>query len=383
VSGSEIRSKPIAFLAPIDQLIEEIKTIFQIQSHQANIPLTGKLADLQGIPVVKFKDSPWSVVYWSIGRASIIQDNCSTLSEKLSTKVLNLVEEDHSGWIKWFFYEKANELEIAERQVYSEDCEEIVFESSLRPDLEFDEDDTDETRNGFNQAVEDLLVDQKISIPDLDLELDSANIERIDLLVKPDFPLGMQECYNWIRQGHLEYSILGVKAPIDSVVQSLLDHSYIQSVEKQVQGDQSIIDLCRDRPNGVRPVIQPASNDWTIVYWAISYWEDLTKMAIDLSSELRTRVVVWGEEDTSSAFGYDIYENGEELERVEYCPGEDLMFSSKIREEPEFDDFETAEWIVVNRFINEIFIQEGIYIPSCDLAASDSYLSRVDFVLRK
>jgi hypothetical protein len=59
------------------------------------------------------------------------------------------------------------------------------------------------------------------------------------------------------------------------------------------------------------------------------------------------------------------------------------MFSSKIREEPEFDDFETAEWIVVNRFINEIFIQEGIYIPSCDLAASDSYLSRVDFVLRK
>ena len=86
--------------APMDDLISELQGIFQIQSHQSNLPLTGNLSDLPGIPVVKFNNNPWSAVYWSIGRAPILQYDCGTLSGKLNTRVLHLIESDTSGWVE-------------------------------------------------------------------------------------------------------------------------------------------------------------------------------------------------------------------------------------------------------------------------------------------
>jgi hypothetical protein len=53
---------------PVEELVTELQNRFRIEDWQHNIERKGKLSDLVGVPIVKFKDSPWSIVYWSIGR---------------------------------------------------------------------------------------------------------------------------------------------------------------------------------------------------------------------------------------------------------------------------------------------------------------------------
>lgn len=113
----------------MDELIPELQRVFRIQGHQARLPLTGKLSDLQGVPVVKFKDNPWCVVYWEIGRAPLLREDCRTLSGKLKTKVMHLTEQDTSKWVEWFCYENQNDVEFAEWMIYDDS---VYFESSLR-----------------------------------------------------------------------------------------------------------------------------------------------------------------------------------------------------------------------------------------------------------
>jgi hypothetical protein len=360
---------------PIDDLVAALPGIWRIESHQANLPLQGKLSDLAGVPIVKFKDSPWVVVYWSMGRSAILQTDCTTLSDKINTTVVYIKEDKVERGVEWFVMEEGEEVESA-AFCYGEEL--LYFESSLREDLDFEEfEDAAEQRVALDQAFDELLTEQQIWLPGMDLELSAPEIERVDLLILPEQPLGTQDFFNWINQGHCEYSIFAVKAPLTTVAEALEEQAWIKDWEPNVESDESIYEAL---PQGWLPIVQPTSNPWTVVYWAVGYWENVSPIAQKLSSILATRVTTWAEEDTSGAFGYEIYENGKELEHVECCP--EMQFSSSIREEPEFDNFDEAEWQVMRRFIHETFIQEGVYIPSWDLAISDPVLERVDFVLR-
>jgi hypothetical protein len=368
--------------APIDQLVTEIKGIFQIQSHQANIPLTGNLSDLRGIPVVKFKDSPWIVVYWSIGRATLLRNDCNMLSEKLAGNVVNLTEKDTSGWVEWFFHQDGEEMEFADRM--HDDT--VYFESSLRDDLDFDElaeelDDPSEIRGEIDKAITELLIQKNIVIPGLDFEINQSIIERIDLLQISEHPLGMKEFQDWINQGHPEYAVFAVRAPIEAVGQMLTKEGYASDRRPQVQSTDSLMEIIPDDNYKWKPVIQPAANSWTVLYWAVSYWTDLESICQKIASRLETRVISLREEDTSCSVCYTIYERDQLVELVSWCPGEDLYFQSEIRNEPELDDFSSSEGNVINRFINETFIAEGVYIPSLDLKVSDPFLDRVDLLL--
>lgn len=361
---------------PIDTLIPALQKIFYIQRHDANVPRSRTLSELKGVPVVKFKDNPWCVVYWSVGRSTLLSRDCRSLSQTLNTQVLNLMEKGTTPGTEWSFHENFEELEGAD---WMHDNT-IYFRSQFKGRPNFERVKASEVPSLIDRTVDELLCEQGIEITGLDLDLSDPRIERVDLLGIPEFPLGMKEFQNWMYEGHPEYAVFAVKAPIDQVVQTLTDQSKIKDWEKQIEGEGSIWSTLSGKFSQGFPIIQLKDNPWTVVYWNVGGWTDLSDLCKACSSQLKAKVIAFEEEDTSAAFGYQIYENGTEIEQFEYF--EELFFKSEIREEPEFDDFTISEHDTMNGFINQVFIEEGIYIPNWDLPISDPNLERVDRVLR-
>jgi hypothetical protein len=367
----------MAAQASVDALVQELQNLFPIiQSHQPNVPLEGKLADLQGIPIVKFKDNPWCVIYWSVGRSLLLHNDCQMLSNRMNTKVLNLMERDRSGWTEWFLYENSETLESAQWMTHDDS---VYFESSLKNRTKLRLKKSSDIRSVIDKSIDELLPQQGIKIPDLNLDLADSRIERVDLLVMPEFPLGMKDFQNWIYQGHPEYAIFAVKAPIDQVAQALVDHGFATKWQQHLQAP-CLGDVFQD--GFTMPLVQLTANPWTVVYWLVGEWDDLSEVCERCSSTLKTRTISLAEEDTSGAIAYEIYDQGQRIEQVEGCPGEELMFESETRDEPELDNFEDSEMDEISHFINQIFCQEGVYIPDLRLSLTDSLVVRVDSAMR-
>lgn len=359
---------------PVEELVTELQNRFRIESWQQNIERKGKLSDLVGVPIVKFKDSPWSIVYWSIGRYLDITDDCYGMSRKFDCGSIVIYEADLSGWVEWKAYKGDDEAETVMRE-----DDDVYFESRIRKqpgDLD-DVEDKYILRSRLDNLLDGLLVQENLSIPSLDLDLNDPNIERVDLLIIPTLPLGMREFQNWI--GHPEYSILAVKADIEQVVTALIEDSETTEWRKDIQSDSKIYDSIPDEEPYFIPIVQPKGNQWTVVYWSLD-WTDLSDICMKISSELDTLAMSIGEEDTSGAIGYELFDRGESIEQLEH--GDEIFFESQVREEPEFDDFDDNERDVVNQFINSRFAEEGIYIPSWELSISDPWIDRVDLLQR-
>jgi hypothetical protein len=374
---------------PIEELVTELQNRFRIESWQQNIvgkaSLTenrnGKLSDLVGVPIVKFKDNPWSIVYWSIVRYLDIAGDCWSISRKFDCGSIAMYERDRSGWVEWKAYKGECEAESAQRMCHDDT---VYFESHIRKqprDLD-DIEDKNILRSRLDNLIDELLVKENLSIPSLDLDLTDPNIERIDLLVLPVIPLGMRDFQKYIYQGHPEYSIFAVKADIDRVIPLLMKFTKTTAWKQDIQSEAGIQDivLVPEESPYFLPIIQPAENQWTIVYWTMWNWESSSDMCLQISSELETFVISLGEEDTSAAFGYELFDRGKSIETLEYC--DSIRFESKVREEPEFDDFEKGEHETASDFMNDRFIEEGIYIPSWELSVSDPWIDRVDLLQR-
>jgi hypothetical protein len=362
---------------PVEELVKELQNRFRIEEWQQNIERNGKLSDLIGVPIVKFKDSPWLIVYWSIGRYLDVEGDCSSISRKFECKSIVMYESDRSGLIEWNVYKGEDEVESATREKDG-----IYFESSIRKeprDLD-DIEDPNILRSRLDTLIDELLVKENLSICSVDLDLSDTRIERIDLLVLPSLPLGMRDFQNFIYQGHPEYSIFAVKADIDQVVPLLNRYTKATEWQKDIQSEARIQDVIPEEAPYFIPIIQPIENKWTVVYWMMWNWEDLSEMCLEISTKLETLAISLGEEDTSGAFGYELFDRGESVERLEYF--EELFFKSKLREEPEFDDFEEGENDTASKFMNDRFIEEGIYIPSWELSVSDPWIDQVDLLQR-
>ncbi len=230
--------------------------------------------------------------------------------------------------------------------------------------------------------------------------------------------LGIVDFVKMIHDGHPEYSLLAVKASIDDVVQALIDlregltkrdkHDWrtmkykeyrIQS--RQVGWEKNItLKPCPDSdeeeyPDGEMlepgiPILQVRGTEWTVVIRSLSWLdmdeiEDVPNEAKALSARFQTKAITLMEEDTSVSIGYDLFENGESVERFEAA--DDVHFKSKLREAPEnlpksdededeeynpdeddFDDDTEQEYNVATQsrvvFINEFFSELGIYLPA-------------------
>jgi hypothetical protein len=362
---------------PVEELVTELQNWFRIEDWQQNIERKGELSDLIGVPIVKFKDSPWSIVYWSIGRYLDVEGDCSSISRKFDCKSIVMYESDRSGLIEWNVYKGEDEVESATRE---EDG--IYFESSIRKeprDLD-DIEDPNVLKSRLDTLIDELLVKENLSIRSLDLDLSDPSIERIDLLVLPSLPLGMRDFQNFIYQGHPEYSLFAVKADIDRVIPILMKDAKNTGWKKDIKSESKIWDSIPEGSNCI-PIIQPKDNQWTVIYFYTGLME-LADVCRNISSELDTLVMSLGEEDTSGAIGYELFDRGKSIERAEGCPGEELFFESQVREEPEFDDFDDDESDALNQFINNRFAEEGIYIPSWELSVSDPWIDRVDLLQR-
>jgi hypothetical protein len=126
------------------------------------------------------------------------------------------------------------------------------------------------------------------------------------------------------------------------------------------------------------PIVRPANSEWTVVYWSHGNYVDLSAICSRISSKLETQIFTISSEDTSGAFGYELFDRGKEIENVG-C-GDEMWFRSELREEPEFDDFEKSESDTIHEYINNRFIEEGIFIPTWDLSASDPWIGRIDLL---
>jgi hypothetical protein len=379
-----MRDKPspysiFAAKASVEELVEALTKQFKVENWQKNVEPKGTLADLPGVPIIKFKDSPWSVAYWSVKRYLDVRPECRQLARKLDTQVINFWEKNTSGYIEWMFWEKDADEEVEACE--NDYDEEPYLESRLRRLPKLDNLKGEALRERLFTLLEELIVAQSIYIPGLDLDLADPTIERVDLLTLPAQPLGMLDFQKCLHQGHPEYAIFAVKAPIDRVSPAVAEYSNVSDWKKDIQGNSQIWDLLSQDNSYWMPIVQPQGNDWTVVYWILGNWENLTEMCLKFSQNLDTKVMTLAEEDTSCAVGYELFDRGKQIERMEWCPGEEIYFESEVREEPEFDDFEEDENDIVNSYIDDIFREEGIYIPSPELSVSDEWIGRVDVVL--
>jgi hypothetical protein len=359
----------------IDTVVKELSKRFKVEDWHQNIERQGTLADLSGVPIVKMKGSPWAIAYWSINRYQNLKRDCISLSEKIDGRVIQLWKTDNSDWLEWLVHDKGEEREGCERE--RRNTEKADLRSTLRqvPKLK-------KLNESWNQKltvlVDELLTGQGLEIPAGNWDLSDDRIERVDVLVLPSQPLGMWDFQTWIHEGHPEYSIFAIKAPIDEVGQAMAQYCKGDEWQKTVQSSSPLWDVLRAKDQNWMPLVQPKNSDWTAVYWCVGGWRDCAKKLQKLSTILDTLAIGLAEADTAGTLGYELFDRGQRVEQLDYC--DEIFFESELQDEPEFDDFEDSEWDTVSRFINARFSEEGIYIPTWQMAISDEWMGRVDLM---
>ncbi len=213
--------------SPVEQVAETLSHLFRVETWMQHVS-TGTLAELQGVPIVQFKNSPWAVVYWNLKRSINLKRDCRQISQKIAGKVIQLWEADESGWIEWMVWQNNDDRERAERMYHNDS---VYFESFLRKRLNFKGLEPTALREQLLTSVNDLLTEQGVYIPSLDLNLVDANIERVDVLVVPAQPLGMWDFQTEVHEGHPEYAIFAVKAPIEQVSEAVA--TYVKAKERR------------------------------------------------------------------------------------------------------------------------------------------------------
>ncbi len=232
--------------------------------------------------------------------------------------------------------------------------------------------------------------------------------------------LGSLDFVRMIYNGHPEYSLLAVKAPIDDVVAAWIEfresqftrsrhdwHSMTVKTDRlesrQILWDKQIAivpGVIEDEDNeefinaetepvnkGVPiPAIQVADSEWTVMIRSLSWLDseqidNVPKEAKFLSEKFQTYAFTMMEEDTSSAVGYELFDRGESIESFESCGGAEYTFSSQRQDDPQFKDDEDWEdedcddenenddedYISHSeemQFIDRVVADLGLYIPA-------------------
>jgi hypothetical protein len=216
---------------------------------------------------------------------------------------------------------------------------------------------------------------------------------------------GSLDFVQMIYNGHPEYSLLAVKAPIEAVIESWIEFRESQSSHQrhdwrsmQMKMDKlksrtitwkrqiSIVTEESEEEGEIEnimhiPVIQVMDTDWVVIIRSLSWLDseqidNIPKEASFLSQKLQTQVITLMEEDTSGSVGYSLLDNGEVIESLEFCDAEEYTFQSQHREDPQFveqeeeeEEFDEDESYDVGKrqemqFIDRTFAALGIYLPA-------------------
>jgi hypothetical protein len=239
--------------------------------------------------------------------------------------------------------------------------------------------------------------------------------------------LGCLDFLEFIYHGHPEYSLIAVRAPFETTIETWIEFCRQQQTKQRynpklfempfpensdIYVSYQVLDVkveryqnLRSRPNQKYEYVAPGNlvlkvrdNDWTIIVRSLfnlteKELQDVPQEAQALSQVLQTQALDFMAEDTSSAMGYTFYDKGEEIESFE--SGDWLSFESKMRPVPDnWEKFSEAEDYGLppdkpnqydepysfdrKQFINDFFTEQGIYIPACYHAWNSSTLILVE-----
>jgi ankyrin repeat protein len=154
--------------------------------------------------------------------------------------------------------------------------------------------------------------------------------------------VGAAHFLKFISDGQDEWAILAIKAPLDDVTNAFSKLTKSKSVKRDVPRKTDAEKLDEIAP--AVAVVKIADNPWAIVLRSLFHLNEsillqLTESTAALSSQLKTRAIVFANHDASDAPDITVFENG------------------KSRGDPiEISDDSAAD---------EFFRNEGIYLPAC------------------
>jgi cytohesin len=159
---------------------------------------------------------------------------------------------------------------------------------------------------------------------------------------------GVKDFQKFYYDSHPEWSVAFVRGPIEDVSKAY------SAMMKAVRRETDIAKKKINASSEFVHLLQLKGSPWTILLCALGYYADIKKEAQALSKQLKTRAFTYAAEDTSGAEGYELFENGELVESA--FKGDEFQFESKRRSQPQFDE---------KTFPDQIFAEEGIYLPAC------------------
>jgi len=173
--------------------------------------------------------------------------------------------------------------------------------------------------------------------------------------------LGLRDFLQFMHNGQPEWSLVAVQAPAEEVTEEWTDFRGAKTIHRDVP----------IKPGGefgdLAPfvtVVQVKNNPWAILFRSLLYLDEshidaVVEEAKEFSARLNTRAITFIGEDTSGANSYQLFEKGKSLEEAEWeVGGEFFKFKSSLRKRPELDK-------VTDEFVDELFREEGIYVPAC------------------
>lgn len=178
-----------------------------------------------------------------------------------------------------------------------------------------------------------------------------------------DVDAGARDFLEFIFKGHPEWAVLIVEAPLEATIKALQKRRKLWHWEKKV-AVKSLGKLgpSRDEHDQNMAALSIKGSAWTVVQrsmFELSAVEliELPEDAKSLSKSLKTRAATFMGEDTSGALGYELYERGNRVERIDWSGGV-TKFESLLRKQPRWpkDDFDVADMI---------FGELGVYLPAC------------------
>ncbi|MFN6570449.1 hypothetical protein [Dendronalium sp. ChiSLP03b] len=214
--------------------------------------------------------------------------------------------------------------------------------------------------------------------------------------------LGVVDFLKFIYNGHPEYSLIAVKAPIEETVKAFIELSQAQKIRermdyktfrmkeiniasREIHWEQNLPLRSSEEYEELEwaiPFVQVRGNEWTVILRSLfnltgDEIQDVRREAKELSARFETKAITLMEEDTSVAIEYEFFNNGERWER--FVNADDTHFESKFREKPDInfdwcpeddEDYDSDQEYDVNteprvQFVNTFFTELGIYLPAC------------------
>ena len=182
--------------------------------------------------------------------------------------------------------------------------------------------------------------------------------------------LGILDFINLIYYGHPEYTLIAVKDSFENTIQGFMRISQSIKTRKRFAKEsvkiqekminkvnisryQNLDFITAKNGDLVPPIVtflEVENSKWTIILRSIFYANDeifdVPSETKALSAQLKTKVIMLVEEDTSAAIAYELWEDGSRLEYFEEYGEDDFTFESQLREkhiikfnfEEDFDD---------------------------------------------